>query len=200
MLRLSILLVGAIIFVAAGGITAADSAPAKDAGGAGHSMATSTDTSYLSLPFLTITGDTTNLDHFAGKVVLIVNTASKCGFTPQYKGLEELYNKYKDKGLVVIGFPANNFANQEPGTNQEIQQFCTSKYDVTFPMMSKISVKGDDINPLYVYLTERSPKPGEITWNFNKFLLDRQGRVVARFDSKIEPMSKEIVSAVEAQL
>lgn len=200
MLRLSILLIAAVVFVGIGKVAAADTAPAKDAEGAGRSMAAATDTSYLSLPFLTIRGDTTSLDHFAGKVVLVVNTASKCGFTPQYKGLEELYNKYKDKGLVIIGFPANNFANQEPGTNQEIQQFCTSKYDVTFPMMSKISVKGDDINPLYAYLTQKSPTPGEITWNFNKFLLDKHGKVVARFDSKVEPMSKEIVSAVESQL
>jgi glutathione peroxidase len=158
------------------------------------------DSSYLSIPFETITGDTLTLNDFKGHVLLLVNVASKCGFTHQYSGLEELYRKYKDQGLVVIGFPANNFGNQEPGTNQEILEFCTSKFDVTFPMMSKISVVGKDKHPLYVYLTEKSPLPGEIEWNFFKFLLDRDGKLVARFPSKTEPMSTELVSQVEKLL
>ena len=155
---------------------------------------------YRTIEFNTITGDPTNLDAYKGKVVLIVNVASKCGFTPQYAGLEELYNKYKDKGFVILGFPANNFGGQEPGTNKEILNFCTSKYDVTFPMMSKISVKGDDIHPLFKYLTEDSNIPGEIGWNFSKFLLDRDGKLVARYPSKVVPMSDEITSKIEGLL
>jgi glutathione peroxidase len=155
---------------------------------------------YKAIEFNTITGDSTDLDQFKGKVVLIVNTASKCGFTPQYEGLEKLYEAKKDKGFVVIGFPANNFKNQEPGTNEEIQKFCQTKYHVTFPMMAKISVKGDDIHPLYRYLTEDSPFPGEITWNFNKFLLDRDGKVVARYDSKITPEDAKLIAKIDELL
>ena len=154
-------------------------------------------TSYLDYPLLTITGDTTSLAEFSGKVVLIVNTASECGFTPQYAGLEGLYRKYKDRGFVVIGFPANNFGGQEPGTNEEILNFCTTKFDVTFPMMSKVSVKGKDKLPLFIYLTEQSPLPGEIQWNFTKFLLDKNGRLAARYPSKVTPMDSELVSTVE---
>jgi glutathione peroxidase len=157
-------------------------------------------TGYLDYPFLTITGDTTRLADFNGKVLLVVNTASECGFTPQYAGLEKLYRKYKDRGLVVIGFPANNFGGQEPGTNKEILNFCTTKFDVTFPMMSKISVKGEDKHPLFVYLTEESPLPGEIQWNFSKFLLDKNGRLAARYPSKVTPMDSGLVSTVEALL
>ncbi len=155
---------------------------------------------YLNYLFLTITGDTTSLADFNGKVVLVVNTASECGFTPQYAGLEELYRKYKDRGLVVIGFPANNFGGQEPGTNEEILNFCTTKFDVTFPMMSKVSVKGEDKHPLFVYLTEQSPLPGEIQWNFSKFLLDKNGRLAARYPSKVTPKDSELVSTVEELL
>jgi glutathione peroxidase len=155
---------------------------------------------YLQIPFKTITGDTTNLAAYAGKVVLIVNTASKCGFTPQYAGLEKLYEQYRDSGLVIIGFPANNFLWQEPGTDKEIQTFCSTEYGVTFPMMSKISVKGKDQVPLYEYLTKRSPLPGEISWNFNKFLLDRSGNVVARYGSKTTPDDPELVGKIEELL
>ena len=153
---------------------------------------------YRHIPFNTITGDTNNLAAFSGKVILIVNTASKCGSTPQYAGLEKLYEQYRDSGLVVIGFPANNFRSQEPGTDQEILHFCQSTYGVTFPMMSKISVKGKGQHPLYDYLTKQSPFPGEITWNFNKFLLDRHGNVVARFDTKVTPDDPELVRRIEA--
>jgi glutathione peroxidase len=159
-----------------------------------------TENDYRDFHFNTITGDSASLADFKGKVILMVNVASKCGNTPQYAGLEELYRKYKDQGLVVIGFPANNFANQEPGTNEEILEFCTSTYDVTFPMMAKINVKGDDINPLYNYLTAESDFKGEIKWNFTKFLLDRDGNVVDRFETPVKPMSDEIVKAIEKQL
>lgn len=155
---------------------------------------------YKTIPFKTIDGKETSLDDFKGKVVLLVNVASKCGFTKQYAGLEKLYEGKKDDGFVIIGFPANNFGGQEPGTNEEILKFCQSKFNVTFPMMSKISVKGNDIHPLYAYLTEDSPNPGEITWNFNKFLLDRNGNVVARFDSAVTPDDKELVLKIDKLL
>jgi len=152
---------------------------------------------YLKIPFETINGDTTSLSDYEGKAILLVNVASKCGNTPQYAGLEKLFEKYKDQGLEVIGFPANNFGGQEPGTNKEILQFCTSNYHVTFPMMAKVSVKGNDIHPLFAYLTEDSNIPGDITWNFSKFLIDKHGNLVARFSPKVEPSSKDIVSEVE---
>lgn len=144
-----------------------------------------------------IDGAPLDLSKYKGKKLLIVNTASKCGFTPQYKDLETLYETYKDK-LVIIGFPANNFGGQEPGTNQEIKAFCTGEqYHVTFPMASKVSVKGDDIDPLFKWLTNKSENgviDAEIKWNFTKFLLDEQGHLVAKFDSKVNPMSEEITS------
>ena len=155
---------------------------------------------FMDIPFQTITGENTNLNAFAGKVLLLVNVASECGYTKQYAPLEELYKDYKDSGLVVIGFPANNFGGQEPGTNEEILNFCSSKYNVTFPMMSKISVKGEDKHPLFVYLTEESDIPGEISWNFGKFLIDRNGKLVKRFDTKIDPLSDEIVNEIKKLL
>jgi glutathione peroxidase len=144
-----------------------------------------------------------NLGSFSGKVVLIVNVASKCGFTPQYTALEALYEKYKDKGFVIVGVPANNFMSQEPGTNEEIKTFCTNKYNVTFPMMSKVSVKGDDKAPLYTFLTDKSSDPqfgGDIKWNFTKFLFDRSGNPVARFEPATTPDSPQVIAAVEAAL
>ncbi len=155
---------------------------------------------HYSYTFNTIEGEEMKLADFQGKVVLMVNTASKCGFTKQYAGLEELYRKYKDKGLVVVGFPANNFGNQEPGSNEEIMQFCEINYGVTFPMMAKISVKGEDIHPLYDHLTNKSEFAGDIKWNFTKFLLDKDGNPVARFESSIKPMSDEIVNKIEELL
>ncbi|MDP8991203.1 MAG: glutathione peroxidase [Acidobacteriota bacterium] len=143
------------------------------------------------------------LANFKGKVMLVVNVASQCGYTYQYEGLQQLYLKYKDQGLVVAGFPANNFGGQEPGTNAEIGAFCKSKFGVTFPMFSKISVAGNDKAPLYRFLTDKTANPktgGEIPWNFTKYLVDRDGKVLARFDSPVEPMSKELTSAVEAAL
>lgn len=141
-------------------------------------------------------GGVIDFANYKGKKILIVNTASKCGYTKQYTELEELYKKYKDK-LVVIGFPANNFGGQEPGTNAEIKEFCTGTYKVTFPMAAKISVKGDDIHPLYQWLTSKEKNgvlDAEVKWNFNKFLLNEKGELVAYFPSKVTPLSEEITS------
>ncbi len=150
-----------------------------------------------------IDGQPTPLSSFRGKVVMLVNVASRCGYTPQYAGLEALYEKYKDRGFVIVGIPANNFGGQEPGTNQEIKTFCSAKYHVSFPMMAKVSVKGSDITPLYAFLTDQGTNPGtggEIGWNFTKFLVGPDGKVIARFDSKVEPESAEVTSAVEKAL
>ncbi len=140
---------------------------------------------------------------YKDKVVLMVNVASKCGLTPQYEELEKLYGTYKARGLVILGFPANEFGAQEPGTEKEIKEFCTSKYKVTFPMFSKIVVKGDKIHPLYKFLTEKESDPkfaGEIQWNFTKFLIGRDGKLAARFEPKTLPNAKEVVAAIEAAL
>lgn len=149
-----------------------------------------------------IDGKPAPLADYKGKVVLIVNVASRCGYTPQYSALESLYEKYKGQGFVILGFPANNFGAQEPGTNEEIKTFCTRKYNVSFPMYAKISVKGDDQSPLYSYLTkETGPSiTGDIKWNFTKFLVDRNGDVVQRFEPAVTPDSPEMVAAVEKQL
>jgi glutathione peroxidase len=155
---------------------------------------------YLQYPLETITGDTVTLADFSGNVVLLVNTASECGYTPQYKGLQDLYQRYRDSGLVVIGFPANNFGAQEPGSNQQIAQFCQKNFGVTFPLMSKISVLGSDKHSLFTYLTEASPVPGEIKWNFEKFLLDRKGRVAARYPSSVTPDNDQLVNMIETLL
>jgi glutathione peroxidase len=150
-----------------------------------------------------IDGQQVSLKSYSGKVVLLVNVASKCGFTPQYAGLEALYEKYKDRGLVIVGVPANNFMSQEPGTDEEIKKFCTNKYNVTFPMMSKVSVKGDDKTPLYVFLTAKDTDPnfaGDIKWNFTKFLFDRNGNPVARFEPNVTPDSPQVTAAIESAL
>ncbi len=149
-----------------------------------------------------IDGKPAPLADYKGKVVLVVNVASQCGYTPQYSALEAVYEKYRDQGFVILGFPANNFGAQEPGTNEEIKTFCTRKYSVTFPMYSKISVKGDDQAPLYAYLTKQTGPgiAGDIKWNFTKFLVDRNGKVTQRFESAVTPDSKEVVAAIEKQL
>jgi glutathione peroxidase len=139
-------------------------------------------------------GSTIDFSTFKGKKILIVNTASKCGYTPQYEGLEELYKKYQDK-LVIVGFPANNFGEQEPGSNTEIGEFCKKNYGVSFPMAAKVSVKGDDMAPIYKWLTSKTQNgvlDAEIKWNFNKFLLDENGKMLYYFESKVKPMSEEI--------
>jgi glutathione peroxidase len=150
-----------------------------------------------------LSGTPTPLADFKGKVMLVVNVASQCGYTPQYQGLQALYAKYKDQGFVILGFPANNFGAQEPGSNEEIGAFCKSKYGVTFPMFSKISVAGGDKAPLYQFLTSRDANPstvGDINWNFTKFLVNRDGKIIKRFEPPVEPLSHELVSAVEAAL
>lgn len=148
-----------------------------------------------------IDGKETSLKPYQGKVVLIVNVASHCGYTPQYKGLEAVYEKYKDKGLVVLGFPCNQFGSQEPGTSQEIKEFCSSKYNVSFPMFSKIEVNGTKRHPLYVALAGKdSPFPGDIKWNFSKFLIGRDGTILKRFEPGTTPESPELTAAIDTAL
>jgi glutathione peroxidase len=157
---------------------------------------------FYSFTLNSIDGKPAPLADYKGKVILVVNVASQCGYTPQYSALEATYEKYKDEGLVILGFPANNFGAQEPGTNEEIKTFCTRKYSVTFPIYAKISVKGADQAPLYAYLTKDTPAGirGEIKWNFTKFLVDRNGNVVQRFEPAVTPDSKEVIAAIEKQL
>lgn len=145
-----------------------------------------------------IDGKAVPLATFKGKVTLLVNVASRCGYTPQYTALEAVYEKYKDRGFAIAGFPANNFGEQEPGTNEEIKQFCSAKYNVTFPMFAKISVLGADQAPLYQFLTKTAG--GEIQWNFTKFLVDRNGKVIQRFESAVTPDSPEVIAAIESAL
>ena len=173
------------------------------------------------IPVDSITHESTSLGDYAGSVLLVVNVASKCGLTPQYEGLESLYRQFKDKGLVVMGFPANNFREQEPGSDAEIAEFCSVNYDVSFPLFAKISVAGEDKHPLYAELIEEAPptigdkeahrarlreygieatEDPEVVWNFEKFLVSRDGQVVARFAPHLTPDSPEIVGAIEAEL
>src|SRR5574341_1857065 len=147
-----------------------------------------------------IDGKPLPLNRFRGKVLLVVNTASFCGNTPQYEQLQTMYEQYRDKGLEILAFPANNFGKQEPGSNEEIKSFCYTKYSLTFPLFSKISVKGDDKHPLYRYLTEQRPFPGEVEWNFQKYLVDRTGRIVARYHHRTKPLADEIVQGIETAL
>jgi len=148
-----------------------------------------------------IDGKDTSLKAYKGKVLLIVNVASKCGLTPQYNGLEALHEKYKDKGFTVLGFPCNQFGGQEPGTNEEIKQFCSTKYSVTFPLFDKIDVNGSNRHPLYIALAGKdSPYPGDIKWNFGKFLIGRDGKIIKRFEPRTAPDAPELVEALEAAL
>ncbi len=153
------------------------------------------------IPFKDINGADTSLKAYSGKVVLLVNVASKCGFTPQYAGLQALYDKYKDKGFVIVGVPSNDFAGQEPGTPEEIKAFCTQNYGVTFPLMAKVHVKGKEKCALYAALTgDGAPFPGEVKWNFGKFLIDRDGKVIKRFEPPVKPEAPEMAQAIEAAL
>jgi glutathione peroxidase len=166
-------------------------------------VAMATEKSVHDFTLNSIDGQATPLASFKGKVVLLVNVASRCGFTPQYSALESTYEKYKDRGLVIVGIPANNFGSQEPGTNEEIKTFCKTKYSVSFPMMAKVSVKGEGITPLYQFLTDPAANPrtgGEIKWNFTKFLIAPDGRVVARFEPDVTPDSPQVTSAIEKAL
>jgi glutathione peroxidase len=148
----------------------------------------------------TIDGKDKPLADYKGKVLLVVNVASFCGYTPQYEDLEEVYQKYKDKGFAILGFPANNFGKQEPGTDEEIKTFCDTKYNVTFDLFSKISVKGPDQAPLYQYITKDSPFPGDVKWNFQKYLVDRRGNIVAMVPSKVKPTDKDVIQRIESLL
>ncbi len=154
----------------------------------------------LSGTMKSIDGKDIDLGSYEGKVVLVVNVASRCGATPQYAGLQKLYEKYQDKGFVVLGFPANDFGAQEPGSDADIKQFCSSKYDVTFPMFSKITVKGGDKAKLYEVLTETSDPSGEIGWNFEKFLIAKHGSIAGRFKTRVAPNDPAVVAAIEAEL
>lgn len=149
-----------------------------------------------------IRGNEINLEAYKGKVVMVVNTASKCGFTPQYKDLQALYEKYEQSDFVILGFPANNFGGQEPGSDEEIAQFCEANYGVSFPMFSKVSVKGNDQDPLFKYLTSQPNQDftGDINWNFEKFLIDKEGNLVRRFRSRTSPMSDEVIASIETIL
>ncbi len=153
------------------------------------------------VPLKDINGQTTSLEAYKGKVLLIVNVASKCGYTPQYAGLESIYRKYHDKGFEVLGFPCNQFGGQEPGSNEEIKQFCSTKYQVSFPLFDKIEVNGKNRHALYAVLAgEGSPYPGNIRWNFTKFLVGRDGKILSRYDSKVKPESEELTQSIETAL
>jgi glutathione peroxidase len=157
----------------------------------------------LAFKMKSLDGKDVELAKYQGKVVLFVNVASKCGLTPQYKALQALHDKYSKEGLVIIGVPANEFGKQEPGTNEEIGEFCTSKYGVKFPMMAKEVVKGEDICPLYKHLTSKDTNPkfsGEIKWNFTKFLIGRDGTIIARFEPAVKPDAAEVTKAIEKEL
>ncbi len=157
--------------------------------------------SLYDIPLKDIDGKDTSLKAYQGKVLLIVNVASKCGFTPQYEGLEAIQKKYQDKGFTVLGFPCNDFGSQEPGSTEEIKQFCSSKYSVTFPMFDKLHVKGAEQHPLYAALTGKdSPFPGDIKWNFGKFVIGRDGKILKRFDSQVKPESPQVTGAIESAL
>lgn len=157
--------------------------------------------SLYEIPLKDLSGKDVSLKDYQGKVLLLVNVASKCGYTPQYKGLEALYRKYRDQGLMIVGVPSNDFGAQEPGSPEEIKSFCEKNYGVTFPLMAKVHVKGEEQHPLYAALTGKdSPFPGDVKWNFNKFLIGRDGKVLKRFDSKVTPESPELLQAVESAL
>ncbi len=162
-----------------------------------------TDKSVYDYTLTDIDGKAVNLGNFKGKVLILVNVASKCGLTPQYEQIESFYESWKDKNVVVLGFPANNFMGQEPGSNEEIKTFCSAKYGVTFPMFSKISVKGDDMHPLYQYLTKKELNgwhEGEVSWNFQKFLINKEGKLVKVFSPRTQVTSEEFLNGVKEQL
>ena len=186
-LTLSFLAAGLAVCLVAGSALAADAAKS---------------TALYDIPLKDIDGKDTSLKAYQGKVLLLVNVASKCGFTRQYKPLETVYKKYKDQGLVIVGLPSNDFGGQEPGSNAEIKEFCSSKFDVSFPLMDKLGVKpGPAQHPLYTALTgPDSPKPGVVKWNFAKFLVSRDGKILARFESGDEPDSAKVTEAIEAAL
>ncbi len=168
-----------------------------------HAQAVNADKNVLKNTVTTIEGQSIELSKYEGKVVLIVNVASKCGLTPQYTKLQEIFDKYKDKGFVVLGFPCNQFGTQEPGSNEEIQKFCSSKYKVTFDLFDKVEVNGSGAAPLYKQLTALDTKPkgaGVVKWNFEKFVLNRKGEVIGRFDPKVTPDNADLIALIEKSL
>ena len=166
-----------------------------------HAATAESKSSLDGIPLKDIDGKDSSLGAYQGKVRLVVNVASRCGLTPQYKTLEELHRKYKDKGFTILGFPCNDFGAQEPGSHEEIKRFCSEKYEVTFPMFSKLHVKGAEQHPLYAALTGKdSPFPGEIKWNFGKFLIGKDGRILKRFEPQTKPDAPEVVAAIESAL
>jgi glutathione peroxidase len=191
---------GVMCLVAVGGPAAGDEGdtPRPDGG----DTPTTAKAPFLSMNVKDIDGKDVSLSKYAGDVCLVVNVASRCGLTPQYEGLEALYRKHKEKGLRILAFPANNFGRQEPGTNDQIKQFCKSKYDVSFDLFAKISVKGDDQAPLYKYLTNHSDKAiaGEVKWNFQKYLIGRDGQVIAKFAPQTKPDDQKLTSTIEKAL
>jgi glutathione peroxidase len=186
-----------------GAVIAADAKPAKKAA-AGDVITAPTAKAAKNSPLdqkvKDIDGKDVDLAQYKGKVVMLVNVASKCGNTKQYKQLEEVYDKYKEKGLVIVGFPANEFGGQEPGTEAQIKEFCTAKYGVSFPMMSKIVVKGDGIHPLYKQLTSTPGLEGDVSWNFQKYIVDRNGAVIAKIAPKTMPDDAKVVDVIEKAL
>jgi len=188
------------------GASTSESKPAGDVASAEGAATTPTapaaEAAPVDLVVKDIDGKDVDLKTLRGKAVLVVNTASECGYTPQYAGLEKLHRAYKDKGLIVLAVPSNDFGGQEPGTNDEIQAFTSEKFDVTFALMDKVHATGDEVSPLFKALTESGPEDtrGPVKWNFTKFLLDGEGRVVKRFEPKVDPMADEVTKAVEAAL
>ncbi|MEW6735083.1 MAG: glutathione peroxidase [Acidobacteriota bacterium] len=191
----------ALVVLAMGSITLFSAC--QSAVGESSNMTPLKERSIYEFSLQSIDGKEVKLEQYRDKALLIVNVASQCGYTPQYEGLQKVYDKYKDRGFFVLGFPANNFGEQEPGTNEEIQTFCRTRYNVSFPVFAKISVKGADKHPLYRFLTEKATNPdlaGEISWNFNKILIDKNGKIVARFESSDKPEDEKVTAAIEKAL
>lgn len=182
-----------LTYLALGALFAMTQYPATDASAADPASA-------LDFEMKSLAGEKVDLDSYKGKVVMVVNTASRCGATPQYAQLQSLYEKHKDDGLVVLGFPCNQFGGQEPGGSEQIATFCEKNYGVTFPMFSKIDVNGNGQSPLYKYLKANAPKQGDVRWNFEKFLISKDGKVVERFPTGTEPLDVNVVKAIEAEL
>jgi len=182
--------------VAACGSPSQPQTPAKSA------VAAPTESPTLDHTIVNIDGEEQSMADYRGKVALVVNTASECGFTPQYEGLEQLHKKYNERGLVVLGFPSNDFGGQEPGSEAEIKTFCQQKFQVSFPMFAKVHARGPEVHPLYKTLSEQTPEGvrGAVKWNFTKFLVDREGKVIARFEPNVKPLDDELTKAVEAAL
>lgn len=183
----------------------AAAAPAGSVGSAGmcgadSAAGTNADPSFYDLAVKSVEGEPVKLSNYKGNVALVVNTASRCGYTSQYKDLQAIFEKYKDQGFVVLGFPSNDFGGQEPGTNKDIKTFCETNFNVKFPLFEKAPVTGKDIQPAFQYLTTKSATTGPVQWNFEKFMVDRNGKVVGRFKSKVSPTSKDLVALLEEKL